>query len=393
MASYIQDLIFTVLPNGQTTQTVNGTPGTYLKFSVLVSPRLTSDSSATTQLSSYPDWSTGSHTWPDTLSALVSSFSLQLRIPSLHQLPAVQTGDFPPNRSAVLDRARRGHAGDAVRVRGLRESQHPFRSGRGRRRSPRRALRSVRRDVADRVPDLRRARTGRRVRSARLRADLQPDRRRPARSGHPRHRCGAQADPARCAGNRAGRESRDPVRPDRDRQLTQPGRSRREGLARVPAARAVPAAADPERHARNAPTAGVRLPPDRRRREQPAHVDARARSRARLLRRADRIARRHRHRAAGAESRPGCRRDDSGPSGGAMPGQLGRRVPRRALGAGGHHVADVEDRRPVALPGGPGRPRRRDRQVDAVRRQRHSQPDSRAPSARSPRPTGTRCRR
>jgi hypothetical protein len=97
MATYNQDLIFTVLPNGQTTQTVNGTTGTYLKFSVAVSPRLSSDSSATTQLSSYPDWSAGAHTWPDTLTALVSSISLQLRIPSLHELPAVQTGDFLPD--------------------------------------------------------------------------------------------------------------------------------------------------------------------------------------------------------------------------------------------------------------------------------------------------------
>ena len=92
--NYSQDLIWTVLPFGQITE--NG--HSYLRFSVIVSPRLMASSSAETVLSNYPDWSSPGKSWPDTIAALVSSFRIRTVIGgSAHTFAATMIGAHPPD--------------------------------------------------------------------------------------------------------------------------------------------------------------------------------------------------------------------------------------------------------------------------------------------------------
>ena len=101
-----QAMIWTVLPVGQTEVTGRVKPGIYLDFSVIISPRLESSSSAELTLSDFPDWSQAVSTgvnpgrsWPDTIAALAPSFGLHLP-----QLPGSQTyhAEFVHTTNGVL---------------------------------------------------------------------------------------------------------------------------------------------------------------------------------------------------------------------------------------------------------------------------------------------------
>ena len=89
MATYTQDLIFTVLPFGETT--TGRRP--FLDFSVIVTPRLQAPTtSATQKLGGYLDWaspSTGAgRTWPET----------RRRVPSTPDARAGRAGLARPTR-------------------------------------------------------------------------------------------------------------------------------------------------------------------------------------------------------------------------------------------------------------------------------------------------------
>lgn len=87
-----QDILFTVLPFGQST--VTGTDGEqqhYLNFSVLVSPRLGSTATTAT-LAQYPDWAgipatatAPGRSWPDTVVALLPT--VRLLLPAVQDAP------------------------------------------------------------------------------------------------------------------------------------------------------------------------------------------------------------------------------------------------------------------------------------------------------------------
>lgn len=90
--NYTQDLMFTVLPFGQSTvNSDTGGPQHYLDFSVLVSPRLKSTGADATTLTHYPDWAGGDangggRTWPDTVAALLPA--VQFQLPAVQDAPS-----------------------------------------------------------------------------------------------------------------------------------------------------------------------------------------------------------------------------------------------------------------------------------------------------------------
>ena len=108
-----QAMIWTVLPFGQTkiTSTTDGLPpGRYLDFSVIVSPRLESTTSANLQLQQFPDWIAGGggRSWPETVAALQPTLTLDIlglthpahAHASLVDKPLVGQlfGSLPPNK-------------------------------------------------------------------------------------------------------------------------------------------------------------------------------------------------------------------------------------------------------------------------------------------------------
>src|SRR3954447_4951565 len=95
MATYRQDLIFTVLPLGVAKATVAGQTQVFLDISVVISPRLDSDQSTAT-LADYPDWAAPGRAWPDTVAAFLPT--MQLHLPGLPGAPHYPVAFFSKHR-------------------------------------------------------------------------------------------------------------------------------------------------------------------------------------------------------------------------------------------------------------------------------------------------------
>lgn len=93
-----QELIFTVVPFGMHTITVDGNPETFLNFSLVITPRLHA-TVADQVLGNYPDWAVngGGRTWPETIQAVLPS--MRLNVPGLPGTPVPLNivGAHPPN--------------------------------------------------------------------------------------------------------------------------------------------------------------------------------------------------------------------------------------------------------------------------------------------------------
>ena len=92
MASFQQDLIFTVLPFGVFK---DQSGDLFLDFSLLVSPRLDADVS-TAHLSDYPDWAV-TRTWPDTVNAFLPTIELHVNGVPGPPLPVTRVGPHAPD--------------------------------------------------------------------------------------------------------------------------------------------------------------------------------------------------------------------------------------------------------------------------------------------------------
>ncbi|MDT4923513.1 MAG: hypothetical protein QOG01_1226 [Pseudonocardiales bacterium] len=126
--TYSQDLIFTVLPFGQSKVSTNGVDQYFLDFSVIISPRLkltTTSGTTSTTLVHYPDWCSADPAgpnWATTIAALVPH--LRLNVAGVGALPLTRLSPLPthdhfkdvfPSTTPVIPYVYEGFAGRKIR--------------------------------------------------------------------------------------------------------------------------------------------------------------------------------------------------------------------------------------------------------------------------------------